>query len=81
MTALEKTLKAMVAGECRWVGRDDLHVYCMGSRVGGDYRTAAKVFRVVTGEGTDEEFAALPWLPLPAAVSEINRLLWGNNAT
>jgi hypothetical protein len=39
----------MKLGECRWVGQENVHVYCFGSRASGAYDPNVKVFKVVTG--------------------------------
>lgn len=41
-------LATMAPGECRWIGREDLHVYCMGSRIDGRYRPDVRQFKLVT---------------------------------
>jgi hypothetical protein len=38
----------MEAGECRWMGREDMHVYCMGSRVDGKYDARERVYKLWT---------------------------------
>ena len=30
MTSAERSMSQMTSGECRWIGREDLHVYCWG---------------------------------------------------
>lgn len=62
---IAKTLAQMVAGECRWVGHEGIHVYAMGScREDGRYDAKRTVFRVVTGS---RPYAAQPWLDLLTA--------------
>lgn len=43
-----RTLRTMTSGECRWIGREDIHAYAFGSREAGRFDAKALVFRLVT---------------------------------
>lgn len=62
--SIAKTLAGMVAGECRWVGHEGIHVYCHGSRVDGKYDPRRTVFKVVTGTRAHDD---QPWIDLLTA--------------
>jgi hypothetical protein len=49
----------MVAGECRWIGNEGIHVYAFGSHVDGKYNPRSLVYRVVTGR---RPYDSQPWL-------------------
>lgn len=70
------TLYRMTSGECRWVGRPDIHVYCWApcdlvmmphGREGWQRRPP--VFQIVTATATTD------WLDAPTAAREIQTLL------
>lgn len=60
------TIKDMESGECRWVGRPEIHVYCHNPhpRTDGSAR-----YRVVTIDSRTD------WLPEAAALAALDRLL------
>ena len=43
-------LTVMTPGECRWIGRRDIHVYCFGTRVDGRYLPDVRLFKIATDE-------------------------------
>lgn len=61
-----RQMSQMRAGECRWIGREGIHVYCHGSRVGGRYDASKTTFRVVTAS---RDYEGQPWLDLIAAAN------------
>lgn len=58
----------MASGECRWIGREDVHAYCMGSRVGGTYDPREKRYRIVT-EARD--YDGQEWMTLEEAAAVV----------
>ena len=67
--SIARSLAQMVAGECRWVGHEGIHVYAMGRRNEEGRYHAKKygtVFRVVTGS---RPYAEQPWLDLLTAAN------------
>lgn len=57
------TLYRMTSGECRWIGREDIHVYChapLGRQ---------PLWQVVTATTTTD------WIDAPTAAREIESLL------
>lgn len=69
--SIARTLASMVAGECRWVGNEGIHVYAMGRRNEEGVYHAKKygtVFKVVTGS---RPYADQPWLDLLTAANVV----------
>jgi hypothetical protein len=71
-TTLFRQLMSMVSGECRWIVREDVHVYAFGSRDdAGRFDARRLVFRVVTA---DRPYASQEWMPAASAVAVIESL-------
>lgn len=73
----------MESGQCRWVGRHDIHVYCHhpmrmvrhpDGREAWQRREEDRRYRIVCGEAGDET----GWLDHDEAVRAIDRFLAGN---
>ena len=56
-----RTITDMNPGECRWVGRPDLHVYCNGSEVNGQYRSDVRVYKLKTINSIGSVWDASGW--------------------
>jgi len=56
-----RTITDMQPGECRWVGRQDLHVYCHGSEVDGKYRPDVRVYKLWTIDSIGSVWDAAGW--------------------
>ena len=65
----------MEPGECRWVGREDIHVYCMGSRVGGKYDARERVYKVWTADSKGSPWDREGWESLAAVGQKIQTLV------
>jgi hypothetical protein len=50
----------MESGECRWMGRPDLHVYCRGTRVGGRYDARVRQYKL-WWPGRPAAWGSSPW--------------------
>ncbi len=67
-----RSLARMKPGECKFVGRDYVHVYCHGTRVAGKYDASVKSYRVVTrGRPYDTQ----DWVDADAATLVVLQLL------
>ena len=56
-----RTITDMQPGECRSVGRQDLHVYCNGSVVDGKYRSDVRVYKLKTIRSIGSVWDAAGW--------------------
>ena len=71
-TTLFRQLMTMVAGECRWIVREDLHVFAWGSRDdAGKYDPRRLTFKVVTA---DRPHGEQEWMAAASAVELIESL-------
>jgi hypothetical protein len=43
LSSIKKNLATMESGECRWIGREDVHVYCRNP-----HNAAVPTYKVVT---------------------------------
>lgn len=67
-----RQLTTMVAGECRWIVREDIHVFAWGSRDdSGKYDPRRLVFKVVT---VDRPHGTQEWMTAASAVELIESL-------
>lgn len=64
--AIKRALVAMTSGECRWIGREDVHVYCRSPLNQG------RTYRVVTA---DRDYEGQPWIEAEAALAVIKQLV------
>jgi len=69
------SMLGMAPGECRWVGREDLHVYCWGTSVDGRYDPRATQFKLWTADSTGSVWDAAGWKSGPAVAREIEALI------
>jgi hypothetical protein len=67
-----RSLAGMKPGECRFVGREDVHVYCHGTRVDGKYDAKIKSYRVVT---RGRKYDSQDWVGAEAAALVVLQLL------
>jgi hypothetical protein len=65
----------MEAGECRWMGREDMHVYCNGSRVDGKYDSREKVYKLWTGGCQGSPWDKNGWTSWSMVGQQIDALL------
>lgn len=75
--SITSTLREMASGECRWVGRESVHVYCVNpmrlqmmptGREGWRRDAAAARYRVVT-EARD--YGGQEWMTLEEAAAAV----------
>lgn len=66
-------LNQMQPGECRWIGRHDLHVYCFGTRVAGVYRRDVRAFKVWTADSVGSPWDRGGWMTAEEASQLIKR--------
>jgi hypothetical protein len=71
MSGIERQLQSMVVGETRWVGREDWHVYCFGTKTRGGYDATVKSYKVVT---VRRPFEGQPWVTAAEAAKVLSRL-------
>ena len=71
MTSIERQLQSLAVGECRWIGREDWHVYCHGTQTKAGYDASAKVYKVVT---VRRAYEAQDWLTAKEAARVLSRL-------
>jgi hypothetical protein len=65
----------MEAGECRWMGREDMHVYCNGSRVDGKYDASEKVYKLWTAGCRGSPWDKDGWTSWSMVGQQIDELL------
>ena len=63
------TLHAMTSGECRWVGRYDIHVYCWAPL------NRPAVFKVWTADSVGSPWDDAGWVTASVAVRQIESIL------
>lgn len=61
----------LASGECRWIGREDVHVYCHAP-VGREAR-----YRVICPAEGLEDYES--WMPLDDAERIVSRILYVDN--
>lgn len=69
MTITPKSFADMTSGECRWVGRCDLHVYCL--RPAG----TAPTFKLLTADDPPDVWQPDGWTTGVAVAVRINAIL------
>jgi hypothetical protein len=67
----------MEAGECRWMGREDMHVYCNGSRVDGKYDARERVYKLWTKGCQGSPWDKDGWTSWSMVGQQIDALLKG----
>jgi hypothetical protein len=67
----------MEAGECRWMGREDMHVYCNGSRVDGKYDARERVYKLWTKGCQGSPWDKEGWTSWSNVGRQIDELLKG----
>jgi len=67
----------MEAGECRWMGREDVHVYCNGSRVDGKYDARERVYKLWTKGCQGSPWDKNGWTSWSMVGQQIDALLKG----
>jgi hypothetical protein len=68
----------MEAGECRWMGREDMHVYCNGSRVDGKYDARERVYKLWTKGCQGSPWDKDGWTSWSMVGQQIDALLKGD---
>jgi hypothetical protein len=71
MTSIDKQLQALTVGECRWLIREDIHVYCHGTQTKTGYDPRVKAYKVVTPR---RDYDAQDWLTAAEAAAVLSRL-------
>jgi hypothetical protein len=69
------SMLSMSPGECRWVGREDLHVYCWGTSIDGRYDPRVTQFKLWTADSTGSVWDAAGWKSGPAVAREIEAII------
>lgn len=71
MNSIERQLQSLAVGECRWIGREDWHVYCHGTKTRKGYDASVKSYKVVTPR---RAYEAQDWLTATEAAKVLSRL-------
>lgn len=73
--SMREQLEAMTVGECRWVEREDMHVYCWGSRIGKRYDPTVKVYKLWAGKTVGSVWDRDGWTTADNVIRSIKKRL------
>lgn len=68
MSSAERSMSQMTSGEARWIGREDLHVYCWGPM------NQPRVYKLWTIDSIGSVWDAAGWTDAAAVAGQIDAI-------